>query len=71
MRNDEEISLGPGGFQVSDSGGGVDGDAIHCLGGTGQGSLVDKVGYNYSQFGPSGFRVSVGHTSAVDIQVES
>lgn len=29
MRNDEEISLGPGGFQVSDSGGRVDGDAIH------------------------------------------
>lgn len=29
MRNDEEISLGLGGFQVSDSGGGVDGDAIH------------------------------------------
>ena len=42
-----------------------------ALGGTGLGSLVDKVGYNYSQFGPRGFRVSVGHTSAVDIQVES
>lgn len=45
----------------------VDGDAIHCLGGTGQGSLVDKAGYNDSQSGPSGFRVSVEHTSAVDI----
>lgn len=28
MRNDEETSLGPGGFQVSDSGGRMDGDAI-------------------------------------------
>lgn len=49
----------------------VDGDAIHCPGVTGQGSLVDKVGHSDSQFGPSGFRMSVGHTSAVDIQVVS
>lgn len=28
---------------------------------------MDKAGYNDSQSGPSGFRVSVEHTSAVDI----
>ena len=41
----------------------VDGDAIHCPGVTGQGSLVDKVGHSDSQFGPSGLGIQVQWTS--------